>query len=208
MISPKTAQLAKLLGILLVGVLGCSRMQPPYALKVIDGDTFDVWTGERIERIRLVGVDTPETKDPRRKVQHFGKEAATFLRRALKGKTLRIERVGKDSFLRTLAFVYLPDGRCLNELLVQEGYAYAFLKYPFPGLDRFKRLETEARLAKKGLWRDFVYESFYTGNLSSKVFHRPDCKYAKRLPEDRRIFFETRERALELGFRPCGSCRP
>lgn len=194
--------------IILVWVLGCAKVQPPYAVKVIDGDTFDIWTGETVERVRLVGVDTPETKDPRRKVQHFGKEASKFLRKTIKGKTLTIERVGKDAFLRTLAYVYLPDGRCINEILVEEGYAYAFLKYPTPGLDRLKRLEAKARAEKKGLWRDFAYERFYTGNMSSKVFHRPGCKHAKRLPEDHRIFFETRARALELGFRPCGSCRP
>jgi len=102
---------ARLLVVAVALVLGCARIEPPYCIKVIDGDTLDVWTGEKIERIRLIGVDTPETKDPRRKVQRFGKESSTFLRKTIKGKTLRLERVEKDAYTRTLAFVYLPDGR-------------------------------------------------------------------------------------------------
>jgi micrococcal nuclease len=199
---------ARFLFIAIVLVLGCARIEPPYTIKVIDGDTLDVWTGKKIERIRLIGVDTPETKDPRRKVQRFGKEASTFLRKTIKGKTLRLERTEKDAHKRTLAFVYLPDGRCVNDLIIKEGYGYAFVKYPFPGLERLKAFEAEAREAKRGLWRDFAYERFYAGNLSSRVFHRPKCVYAKRLDQDKRIVFETRQRALELGFVPCGSCRP
>lgn len=199
---------ARIFIVAVVLVLGCARIEPPYAIKVVDGDTIDVWTGEKVERIRLLGVDTPETKDPRRKVQYFGKEASTFLRKTIKGKTLRIERSEKDAYKRTLAFVYLPDGRCVNDLIVKEGYGYAFVKYPFLGLERLKQFEAEARGAKKGLWRDFAYERLYVGNLSSRVFHRPLCVHTEHLDEGQRIEFETRGRALELGFAPCGSCRP
>ena len=76
--------------------------------RVIDGDTLVV---QGVGTVRLIGVDTPETVDPRRPVQFFGKEASAFTRRMAQGKVVRLEFdvERKDRFGRTLAYVYLPD---------------------------------------------------------------------------------------------------
>ena len=77
--------------------------------RVVDGDTI-ILNGR--ERVRLIGVDTPETVDPRRPVQYFGKEASGFTKRMVEGKKVRLEydQTGKDRYGRTLAYVYLEDG--------------------------------------------------------------------------------------------------
>jgi endonuclease YncB( thermonuclease family) len=119
--------------------------------RVIDGDTLELYTGERV---RLIGVDTPETKDPRRPVQYFGEEAAAFTRRIVEGKRVRLEYdwERKDKYGRTLAYVYLEDGTFLNAEIIRQGYGFAYTRFPFKYLEEFRKLEREAREAGRGLW--------------------------------------------------------
>jgi len=81
--------------------------------RVVDGDTI-ILDGN--EKIRLIGVDTPETKDPRKPVQYFGKEASVFTKRMVEGKNIRLEYDWQkiDKYGRTLAYVYLEDGENKN----------------------------------------------------------------------------------------------
>ncbi len=120
--------------------------------RVIDGDTFDLESGERV---RLIGVDTPEYQPWKNRVDFFGKEASEFTRKLLTGKKVLLEKDAdpKDNYGRTLAYVYLEDGRFVNLLLVEEGYARA--KYYSPNgrhYLEFKRSQDKARRSKKGLW--------------------------------------------------------
>jgi micrococcal nuclease len=126
--------------------------------RVIDGDTLVMENGERV---RLIGVDTPETKHPNKPVEHFGKEAAAFTRRLVEGKRVRLEfdpanapRAHKDSTQqrRTLAYVFLKDGTLLNAEIIKQGYGVAYTRFPFARLDEFRRFEREAREQRRGLW--------------------------------------------------------
>lgn len=119
--------------------------------RVVDGDTVDV---ERIGRIRLIGVDTPETVDPRRPVQYFGKEASDFLKKMLAGQRVRLEydQQRKDAYNRTLAYLFLPDGTLVNAEIIRQGYGFALTRFPFKRMEEFRRLEREAREAGRGLW--------------------------------------------------------
>ena len=119
--------------------------------RVIDGDTLVMENGERV---RLIGVDTPETKHPRKPVEHFGKEAAAFTRRMVEGKRVRLEfdpanapRAHKDSTQqrRTLAYVFLEDGTLLNAEIIKQGYGFAYTRFPFARMKKFRRLDREAR---------------------------------------------------------------
>src|SRR5687767_4907398 len=94
-------------------------------VRVVDGDTLLL---DRKERVRLIGVDTPESVDPRRPVQQFGKEAADFTRRIVQGKRVRLEfdRDREDRYGRTLAYVFLEDGTLLNAEIVRHGYGFAY----------------------------------------------------------------------------------
>ncbi len=129
-----------------------------YVQRVVDGDTLVLGTGERV---RLLGVNTPETVHPKKAVESFGKEASAFTKRMVEGKLVRLEfdplssrrSDGKDRYSRTLAYVFLQDGTHLNAEIIRQGYGFAVsgtppLKYQ----NEFRRLELEAREQRRGLW--------------------------------------------------------
>lgn len=119
--------------------------------RVVDGDTIIV---AGVGRVRLIGVDTPETVDPRRPVQFFGREASAFARRLLEGKQVRLEydQERTDRYGRTLAYVWLPDGPMANAEIIRRGFGHAYTRFPFRYLDEFRKLEREARFEGHGLW--------------------------------------------------------
>ena len=120
-------------------------------IRVVDGDTI-LLDGD--ERVRLIGVDTPESVDPRRPVQYFGKEASAFTRRLAEGRRLRLEydRERQDRYGRTLAYVYLDDGTFLNAEIIRQGYGHAYTRFPFRYSEEFRAYEREAREQRRGLW--------------------------------------------------------
>lgn len=128
-------------------------------VKVVDGDALDIDIPDgnyNHTRIRLWGIDTPETKDPRTGPMYFGKEASDFATKRAFGKqvTIYLEK-GKnprDKYHRLLAYIQLPDGTFLNEVLLSEGYAYADLRFKHGLYNKYKQLESVARSQKKGLW--------------------------------------------------------
>ncbi|HUP70556.1 MAG TPA: thermonuclease family protein [Acidimicrobiales bacterium] len=121
---------------------------------VVDGDTVDVAWGGRRERLRLLGVDTPETVDISRPVGCYGPEASAFTKRRLSGRTVRLsfDRQRRDRYGRLLAYVEL-DGRRFNDELLAGGYA-RLLVIPPNGLHGRAMLDQElaARAARRGLW--------------------------------------------------------
>jgi len=120
--------------------------------RVIDGDTLLLVNGERV---RLIGVDTPETKHPQKPVQYFGREAYLFTKKMIDGKEARLEfeRQKRDRYGRLLAYIYLSDGTFLNAEIIKQGYGFAYTKFPFKYMGEFRRYEREARENRKGLWR-------------------------------------------------------
>jgi len=122
-------------------------------IRVVDGDTL-LLDGD--ERIRLIGVDTPESVDPRRPVEHFGKEAAAFTRRLAEGRRIRLDfdHERQDRYGRTLAYIYLEDGTFLNAEIIRQGYGHAYTRFPFRYSEEFRAYEREARERRRGLWAD------------------------------------------------------
>lgn len=121
--------------------------------RVVDGDTLVLSDGTRV---RLIGVDTPETKHPSRPVEYFGKEASEFTRREIEGRPVRLEYDWQktDRYGRTLAYVFrASDGFFLNAELIKQGYAHAYTRFPFKRLEDFRNYEREARKKEAGLWR-------------------------------------------------------
>lgn len=103
----------------------------------------------------LISIDTPETVDPRKPVQYFGKQASNFTKKRLLGKTvyLAFDWNLRGKYGRLLANIYLPDGSCHNADLIKEGYGHAYNKFPFQFLNEFLELEKYAREHKNGLWQ-------------------------------------------------------
>lgn len=127
--------------------------------KVVDGDTFwaDDGTSKGV-KIRLIGVDAPESrKSFKKEVGYFGKEAKAYLTSLLTGNSVRLEydvnRI--DQYGRTLAYVYLQDGTFVNADLVRNGYAMVMTVPPnVKFADYFVKLQQEAREHKRGLWKN------------------------------------------------------
>jgi len=119
--------------------------------RVVDGDTLDIDMDGKIERIRLIGMDTPETVDPRKVVQCFGKEASDKAKEMLSGKMVSIEADNsqdeRDSYKRLLRYVYLEDGTFFNKYMIAEGYAheYTYQSNPYKYQTEFKEAEKQAR---------------------------------------------------------------
>lgn len=125
--------------------------------KVVDGDTFWIEDGSpKGQKIRLIGVDAPESRRTGRKeIGYYGKEAKEFLTRLILNKHVSLEfDVDKfDRYGRTLAYVYLEDGTFLNKYLVDNGYA-VLMTYPpnVKYVEIFTAAQTKARDSGKGLW--------------------------------------------------------
>jgi micrococcal nuclease len=126
--------------------------------RVVDGDTVEARIGGRVEDVRLIGIDTPETVKPGTPVECFGPQASHFSHGLLEGRRVRLvfgaER--RDSYGRLLAYVYLgttTEGRFANAILVRRGLARTLT---IPPNDRFapllRRLELGAARAGRGIW--------------------------------------------------------
>jgi micrococcal nuclease len=137
--------------VVLLVLLLASAASAQVVERVVDGDTVIV-TG--LGSVRLIGVDTPETKHPTKAVERFGAEASAFLTRLVRGRTVQLEFDWQrtDRYGRTLAYLYLEDGTFVNAEIVRQGYGFAYTKYPFKFLEEFRALEREAREAGRGLW--------------------------------------------------------
>ncbi len=122
--------------------------------RIVDGDTIEVSIGGQKFKLRYIGMDTPETVDPGRPVGCFGKEASVRNQELVLGKTVGLEKdvSETDRYGRLVRYVWL-DGRMIDTVLVEEGYARA---YPYPPDVRyaslFAALQAQARQAGRGLW--------------------------------------------------------
>ena len=127
--------------------------------KVIDGDTFWAMVGAKDSiKIRLIGVDAPESRNTGRKIIGFyGQQSKEYLTKLLSGKKVRLEYdIDKeDRYNRTLAYVYLSDGTFVNAELVKQGYAMVMTIPPnVRYAERFVKLERRAQINNRGLWNE------------------------------------------------------
>lgn len=166
-----------------------SQISNPYLVsRVIDGDTIELENGDKV---RYIGIDTPETLDPRKPVQCFGKNASDKNKELVEGKPVWLIKdiSDKDKYGRLLRYVYLgdPDQESsvfVNLELVKQGFAHSST-YP-PDIkfqDLFAAAETEARENQRGLWSDCPAKQDPTPNPSyppnlpdSPNLPSPDCK--------------------------------
>jgi micrococcal nuclease len=138
------------------GESGGSSSSTARVLRVVDGDTILVAVGSRQERVRYIGVDTPETVKPNTPVQCFGKRASAANHRLVEGRAVRLvaDAEARDRYGRLLAYVYrVDDGLFVNAALVRGGYATTLAIAPNVRFaDRFAALARRARDAGRGLW--------------------------------------------------------
>lgn len=128
--------------------------------RVIDGDTFVAKKADgQLIKVRLLGIDTPETKHPKKDPECFGVEASAFLSTVLTNVTVSLETDATqdrvDRYNRMLAYVFLKDGTNVNEDILRQGYGREYTyntAYEYQGI--FKEAEQEAKDARRGVWSD------------------------------------------------------
>lgn len=195
-----------------------SQRQKALVTRVIDGDTIEIQGGVRV---RYIGIDTPETVDPRKPVQCFGEEAAEKNRELVLGKEIELEKdiSETDKYGRLLRYVYI-DNLFINDFLVRQGFARAS-SYP-PDVkyqDQLRQAGEEAKENNKGLWStcsevkaEMTGECQIKGNISStgeKIYHLPDCPYWSKTvisEEKGERWFCSEEEAQAAGWRKAQNC--
>ena len=139
-------------------------------LEVVDGDTVKI---SEIGTLRLIGIDTPETKDPRKVVQCFGKEASENAKKLLSGQKVWLEfdesKSKTDKYGRTLAYIFREDGYFYNLEAVKNGFAHSYREYPHPKLDEFNLAEKQAREGKIGFWADNTCQGNTTQGVAGEA---------------------------------------
>lgn len=130
-------------------------------IKVVDGDTIAVDIEGVSETIRLIGINTPETVDPRKPVECFGIEASNKAKELLSGKSVALEKDSsqdeRDKYGRLLRYIKTKDGLFYNLEIIKQGYAYEYTYgIPYKYQREFKEAENYARTKKLGLWADGV----------------------------------------------------
>lgn len=178
----------------------------PYLVtNIVDGDTLDL---ENSQRVRLSGINTPETGEC------YYQEAKDKLAELTLDKEVFLEkdRTDTDKYGRLLRYIYYPKGNLVNKILVEEGYADAYDKYK-DDTKRFAILDAAEQRAKKsnlGMWacEDTTSDCLYIYSKNSNKYHKPDCKWVKRISIDNQVCIETQEELAELNLEPCGTCNP
>lgn len=181
--------------------------------RVIDGDTIVVLLNGREEKVRLIGIDTPEKGRP------YFEEATKKTASLVLGKEVLLKKdvSERDKYGRLLRYVYVGN-IFVNAELVRLGYAMVYTYPPdVKYADYFVRLQREAREAKRGLWglqeeetdsNNAGQNSYYVASKNSDVFHHPWCRWAKKIYPSNLITFKSREEAVASGRRPCKTCNP
>ncbi|MFC1539907.1 thermonuclease family protein [Gemmatimonadota bacterium] len=200
--------------------------------RVIDGDTIRVRINDLVETVRYIGVDTPETVHPTRRIEPYGLAASAFNRTLVEGRRVRLECdvEERDRYGRLLAYVY-TDSLFVNAELLRQGYAQVMTVPPnVRHADDFVRLQREARLADRGLWGIEAYgsegvrsdrageavdgstgiDASTTGDTqivyitnSGEKYHREGCHHLRHS----RIPI-TVTAARERGYTACSVCKP
>lgn len=188
-------------------------------IRVVDGDTIEVTFNGQKEKVRLIGVDTPETVHPAKGEEPYGREASNYTKSRLAGQTVNLEFdvQEKDQYGRLLAYIWLGN-EMFNETLVREGYAQIATFPPnVKYVDRFRVAQEAARSQNKGLWgvgptvipsEPTATNGAFVGSKQSDKYHYPTCRHAKIIAAGNEIWFKDAEDARAHSYKPCGVCKP
>jgi len=201
--------------------------------KVVDGDTIDIIMNGQTERLRLIGINTPETVDPRKPVECFGREASDNAKKLLSGQEVRVEadasQEDRDKYGRLLRYVWRRDGLFYNLEAIKDGFAYEYTyQIPYQYQEDFKAAQKNAEENKLGLWADGACgeKNINSTNVSSstksscvikgnigadniKIYHLPECSYYKQTVVDEskgEKWFCSEAEAIAAGWRKAKNC--
>lgn len=178
-----------------------------FVKSVIDGDTVIL---QNKEKLRYIGIDTPEIDHENKKAEPLGYAAMFFNKKLLGSKKVRLEfdREKRDHYNRILAYIFLMDGTFVNLELLRSGMGTYLHKPPnLKYAGRLLKAQQEAMTAQKGLWQSWPEQRQpYVGNRKSKRFHLPGCRYGKKTASTNRVLFSRQWDAYWEGYSPCKKC--
>ncbi len=182
-------------------------------LRVFDGDTCQLADGRRL---RLAGIDAPETGHGGAPAQYYAAEAASLLARLTVGQPLRLEPVGegRDRFGRLLGDLVGPDGASVALRMLDQGAAYVFWHPDLPAswTDRALAAQRRAMAGRVGFWARILSlpapDRPYVGNAASRRFHDPRCRDAGRIGPRNRVLLPDLAAAFGQGYAPARDCTP
>jgi len=187
-------------------------------VKVVDGDTIKVDINGTTETLRLIGINTPETVDPRKPVECFGIEASNRAKELLTNKKVRLEadpsQGERGIYGRLLRYIWLEDGTFFNKQMILDGYANEYTyNTPYKYQNEFKQAEKEARENKRGLCADDAClnyvdsqtmpeqstDKYYTSSYHTSIYYYPvDCDGWKSLSEKYLEAYDSLEALLQV----------
>ncbi len=184
--------------------------------RVVDGDTVELSTGQKI---RYIGIDTPETVKPGTEEQCGGKQASARNKELVEGKTVKLQKdvSETDHFGRLLRYVYV-DAVLINQLLAEEGLARAHAYKPDVSYqERLEQAEVKAKAAQKGIWGSLCQQEadatcVVKGNINGdgeKIYHTAECANYKRTlinTSQGEKCFQTEAEAREAGWQKAENC--
>jgi endonuclease YncB( thermonuclease family) len=195
-------------------VPACASESKGRVVGVTDGYTITVLRNRTPVKVRLHGIDCPESR------QDFGSRAKQATSELAFGKEVAVRPVDTDRYGRTVAEVVLPDGRVLSHELVKAGLAWWYARYA-PKDSTLRRLEAEARAARRGIWSQPDPSPPWAwrrgdvparqgggggGNRRSLVYQRPTCPGASRMAPGNRVVFPDEAAAAAAGYRSGKDC--
>ena len=174
---------------------------------VNDGDTIVLNSGQRV---RYIGINTPEIDHEDQNAQPYGYQAKSYNQMLVESRKVRLEYdvERQDRYGRRLAYVFLPDRTFVNARLLEAGLAYYLYRKPNSKYgDILLKAQQDAMGKKKGLWRNWgETEQMYIGNRNSKRFHVSGCKLAEKINSRNRVLFSSKWSAFYSGYAPSSKC--
>lgn len=174
---------------------------------VNDGDTIVLADGRNV---RYIGINAPEIDHGSQKAEPYGYKAKNYNKKMVLSTMIRLEidKERYDQYGRLLAYIFLKDGKFVNKLMIEQGYAYLLPRRPNVRYNKvLLQSQRNAMSAKQGIWRNWKEkESGYLGSRRSKRFHYKTCPFGKRIGKTNKIFFSSKWDAFWAGFAPCKRC--
>ncbi|WP_431841068.1 thermonuclease family protein [Calidifontibacter indicus] len=141
---------------------------------ITDGDTIKVWVNGQREPVRLLGVDTPESKKPNTAVACYAKEAASKMQSLVQSKQVRLvadpTQADRDRYNRLVRYVVLPDGSDVSQLMIAGGFGREYTDAaPYAKQGAFRVAQSQAQAAKRGLWGACTYASAFNPPSTSST---------------------------------------
>ncbi|MEA1945830.1 MAG: thermonuclease family protein [Thermodesulfobacteriota bacterium] len=174
---------------------------------VNDGDTIVLADGRHV---RYIGINAPEIDHENKKAELFGYQAKKYNKTLVSSKMVRLEfdKETHDRYGRTLAYVFLSNGVFVNNVMIEQGYAYCLSRRPNIKYDQvLLQSQGDAMSAKRGIWSNWKEKKGrYWGNRRSKRFHYTTCPFGRRIARGNRIVFLRMWDAFWAGYAPCKKC--